>query len=129
MENTTTTPKKGLIMSSVLVLCFMTFFFEILIGTFGLIGSSLLGFLSFILGDTSSTGMLSSAIQITAGIGGLYGTRLLWKLDKKGLLIFFGALLLSIVAKIILGYIFPTFLIIVYAVWALVIIMNVKKLS
>lgn len=129
MENTTTTPKKGLIMSSVLVLCFMTFFFEILIGTFGLIGSSLLGFLSFILGDTSSTGMLSSAIQITAGIGGLYGTRLLWKLDKKGLLIFFGALLLSIVAKIILGYIFPTFLIIVYAVWALVIIMNIKKLS
>ena len=129
MENTTTTPKKGLIMSSVLVLCFMTFFFEILIGTFGLIGSSLLGFLSFILGDTSSTGMLSSAIQITAGIGGLYGTRLLWKLDIKGLLIFFGALLLSIVAKIILGYIFPTFLIIVYAVWALVIIMNIKKLS
>ena len=129
MENTTTTPKKGLIMSSVLILCFMTFFFEILIGTFGLIGSSLLGFLSFILGDTSSTGMLSSAIQITAGIGGLYGTRLLWKLDKKGLLIFFGALLLSIVAKIILGYIFPTFLIIVYAVWTLIIIMNIKKLS
>ena len=129
MENTTTTHKKGLIMSSVLILGFLTFFFEILIGTFGLIGSSVLGFLSFLFGETEASGVVSSLIQIASGVVGIYGAKLLWKLEAKGLLIFIGALALSIIAKIIPGGIFPTILIGIYAVWVLIILVNKKKLA
>jgi len=138
MENTTIVHKKGFLMSVILIASFLILGGNVFSGGTGLIGS---------ITTMSLLGILGSAMYLVAGLGGIYGAKLLWKLEKKGLLIYLGALVLSLGAQAIavyratevisslgvdvssVGSGILKFYIVVYIIYTIVIIKNKRKLT
>lgn len=120
--------RKGLFLTSVLVIAMLVFFMDLTIGVISLLFTSALSIIESILGK-SSVSVLSSILQIASGAVGLFSCVSLWKLQKKGLYLFLLAVVVSLTANYMLWGNIPIFLIAIYGIWSLIILMNLKKLS
>mgnify|MGYP000176650035 CR=1 FL=1 len=120
--------RKGLFLTSVLVIAMLVFFMDLTIGVISLLFTSALSIIESILGK-SSVSVLSSILQIASGAVGLFSCVSLWKLQKKGLYLFLLAVVVSLTANYMSWGNIPYFLIAIYGIWSLIILMNLKKLS
>ncbi len=120
--------RKGLFLTSVLVIAMLVFFMDLTIGVISLLFTSALAIIESILGK-SSVSVLSSILQIASGAVGLFSCVSLWKLQKKGLYLFLLAVVVSLTANYMFWGNIPIFLIAIYGIWSLIILMNLKKLS
>jgi hypothetical protein len=121
--------KKGLFLTSVLLIAILVFFIDLTIGVVSLLFTSVLVTLESIFGTTNTASVLSSVLQIASGAVGLFSCISLWKLQKKGLYFFLLAVVISLTANYMAWGFINYFLIAIYGVWTLIILLNFKKLS
>ena len=120
--------KKGLFLTLVLLIAMLVLFLDLTIGIVSLLFTSVMATIESILGTTSTGSVLSSVIQIASGAVGLFSCISLWKLQKKGLYLFFLAVVVSLSANYMAWGSINYVLITIYSVWTLIILLNFKKL-
>lgn len=119
--------KKGIWLSLVLILAFVTFVGDILLGVVSLFFSTALDMLSFLSDETNNaSSTLGSLLHLVSGLGGTYGVIKSWKLQKNGLFILLGSMALSLFGAY-LSFAIPYLLLAIYGTWLLVIGFNFKK--
>ena len=119
--------KKGIFLSLVLIFAFVTFVGDILLGVVSLFFSTALDMLSFLSDETNNaSSTLGSLLHLVSGLGGTYGVIKSWKLQKNGLFILVGAMVLSLVGASV-SFAIPYLLFAIYGTWLLIIGLNFKK--
>jgi len=115
MENQTN-PKRGLWLTSTLVLLSIAYPIQLIVGLLGFFLTSYFGI-----------GILDSALYLLTGILGLYGTVLMWQYKLQGFYIFLGSVVLSMVSYYMVFNEISMYSLIIYACWILILSMNLKK--
>ncbi len=115
MENQTK-PKRGIWLTSILVLLSIAYPIQLIVGLLGFFLTSYFGI-----------GMLDSALYLLTGILGLYATILLWRYKLQGYYIFLGSVVLSMVSYYMVFSEISMYSLIIYAIWILILSMNLKK--
>jgi hypothetical protein len=111
-----TKPKRGIWLSSILVLLSIAYPLQLIVGILGFFLTSLLG-----------GGILGSTLYLLTGLLGLYATILLWKFKMQGFYLFLGSIALSLISYYMAFGEISIVSLAIYACWILILSMNLKK--
>ena len=119
-------PKRGILITSLMIIAMIVFVIEIVIGVGSLVFSETI---SSILGAASISSVFSTILRLVSGALGIYGCINVWKLQKIGLFLFLLALAISLTANFLAWGSINLYITVIYGIWSLMLLMNFKKFS